>query len=257
MERPKFFYFILGCALLLGGIATFIIPERLICQSEIWFTGIDLKSTCDRGQNTAYSSLRTTLLTITGGILALITLLENIRKTDIENNKANLDREKYDNDREKYESDKRDALVADRRKRYMEYINKFTDITPQSQHINQSAVYSLIKLADEWARDKYLESREKLSEVQAIINDLCFLAVKTSQKTSTRSLSEFILDEIFRKERYNIWVRELKLQESKLYLNLSGSIFEKFPFTIKHLHFDIDFTNSTFKTDVDFYNSNP
>lgn len=95
------------------------------------------------------SDLRLHLLYITGGIIAILSLIETNRKNSLEHS--------------------RQTHVA-RRDRYIEAVDKLS-----SEHapVRLGGVYALIALIDEWLADEMLENDTREREGQIIINNLC------------------------------------------------------------------------------------
>lgn len=95
------------------------------------------------------SDLRLHLLYITGGIIAILSLIETNRKNSLEHSRQ---------------------TYAARRDRYIEAVDKLS-----SEHapVRLGGVYALIALIDEWLADETLEDDTREREGQVIINNLC------------------------------------------------------------------------------------
>ena len=140
----------------LGGILAFSIPQYLYSYKYIGET----------------KDITTSLLTVTGGILAVFTLLKTHQKSELE-------REQLDTQKQK---DARDHI----RQLYNSYSDRFdkavTELNSGKSKDAFAAVYKLVHLADDWLEYKYLsdnkEDQNKLKnraqkETQTIIDILC------------------------------------------------------------------------------------
>lgn len=142
--RNRSFYFILAIVAVVGGILSFFLP---ICLGL--HTG--------GATNTDGGALRQSILYATGGVLALITLGESHRKTNLEQDKLNHDKEKSEQDHQR-------EVHAARRERYTKAIEQ---LGHENAAIRLGGVYSLFRLGDEWIEEG------KLEETQTIVDNLC------------------------------------------------------------------------------------
>lgn len=113
----------------------------------------------------AIADLRLHILYITGGIIAMLTLLQ----TDWKNR---IDRHKVEDDIKKNSNDHTRQVHAERRTRYAKAIEQLAD---DKAVIRLGGIYTLVSLVDEWIAD---DSKEKdgvnpQHEGQTIINNLC------------------------------------------------------------------------------------
>lgn len=113
----------------------------------------------------AIADLRLHILYITGGIIAMLTLLQ----TDWKNR---IDRHKVEDDIKKNSNDHTRQVHAERRTRYAKAIEQLAD---DKAVIRLGGIYTLVGLVDEWIAD---DSKEKdgvnpRHEGQTIINNLC------------------------------------------------------------------------------------
>lgn len=135
-KSKKWFTIKLISTVITGGIIAFMLPYALDIKFE--------------GPGNDGGALRQQILLATGGILALVTLLEN--------------RKKNENEKERNEKDYQRQVEDERRERYI----KSLDLLGNNEFpINLSGMYSLCKIADEW-----LEENNDL-EAQNIIDILC------------------------------------------------------------------------------------
>ena len=141
------------------------------------------------------SNLRLHILYVTGGVIAVLGLVETHRKNTVDHEKAKVEKENYkktqahqtsvlkeqqrqfnvtmDHEREKIKADKAKneqdhirQVHAERRSRYTTAIEQLSN---DKASIRLGGVYALIGLADEWLADKYGFRQEG----QIIINNLC------------------------------------------------------------------------------------
>ena len=154
---------------------------------------------CSAGQ--VDSNLRLHILYMTGGIIAVLGLVETHRKNTVDREKAEVEKENYekmqahqasvldeqqrqfnvtmDQEREKIEADKAKneqdyirQVHAERRSRYTTAIEQ---LSSDKASIRLGGVYTLVGLVDEWLADEKTISNieECRKEGQTIINNLC------------------------------------------------------------------------------------
>ena len=112
----------------------------------------------------AQSNLRLAFLYITGGVIAVMGLIETFRKNN--NEKLKNDQEKEKNDRDHLRQ-----VRAGRRERYTKAVEQLGD---EKAPIRMGGVYTLVGLVDEWLEDESIDKYEdRLKEGQVIINNLC------------------------------------------------------------------------------------
>ena len=145
------------------------------------------------------SNLRLHILYMTGGIIAVLGLVETHRKNTVDREKAEVEKENYEKmqahqasvldeqqrqfnatmdrehakieaDREKNNQDHRRQVLAERRSRYSQAVEQLG--SPHAP-IRMGGVYTLVGLADEWLEDNSLNETEHHKEGQIIINNLC------------------------------------------------------------------------------------
>lgn len=95
------------------------------------------------------SDLRLHLLYITGGIIAILGLIETNRKNS---------------------QDHIRQVHAARRDRYIEAVDK---LSSDSAPVRLGGVYALAGLVDEWLEDDNIDEKNRITEGQVIINNLC------------------------------------------------------------------------------------
>lgn len=174
----------------LGGLSSFFLPLTLYYYKYIGET----------------KDLSTMLLTVTGGTLAVFTLLKTHQKNLIDEENLKLEKEKHtqqilsaaiaaeerqaeilrqekNNDEQKRQfmeslaeqrtKDKRDYIRqvhTERRNRYAIAVGQLAD---DKLVVRLGGVYTLVGLVDEWLADDNITPEEQKKEGQVIINNLC------------------------------------------------------------------------------------
>ena len=114
--------------------------------------------------------LRLHLLYVTGGIIAVLTLLQTNWKNQGDRLKIDADIKKNEQDAEKNERDHIRQVHAERRSRYTKAVEQLAN---EKATARLGGIYTLIGLVDEWLTDDTLEVEEQQKEGQVIINNLC------------------------------------------------------------------------------------
>ena len=114
--------------------------------------------------------LRLHLLYVTGGIIAVLTLLQTNWKNQGDRLKIDADIKKNEQDAEKNERDHIRQVHAERRSRYTKAVEQLAD---EKATVRLGGIYTLVGLVDEWLTDDTLEVEEQQKEGQVIINNLC------------------------------------------------------------------------------------
>ena len=109
-------------------------------------------------------------LYITGGIIAILTLLQTNWKNQGDRLKIDADIKKNKQDAEKNERDHIRQVHAGRRSRYTKAVEQ---LASEKAAVRLGGIYTLVSLADEWLADASLEQEEQQKEGQVIINNLC------------------------------------------------------------------------------------
>ena len=117
----------------------------------------------DYSKPKAIADLRLHILYITGGIIAILTLLQT-------NWKNQIDRRKVEDDIQKNKNDHDRQVHAERRSRYTAAVGQLAD---EKAAIRLGGIYTLVGLVDEWLADSTLSEEEQQKEGQVIINNLC------------------------------------------------------------------------------------
>ena len=155
--------------------------------------------------------LRLHLLYVTGGIIAVLTLLQTNWKNQGDRLKIDADIKKNEQDAEKNERDHIRQVHAERRSRYTKAIEQLAD---EKAAVRMGGIYTLVGLVDEWLADDSLEAEEQQKEGQVIINNLC------SYIRSPFPLAEKIEEHEARKALENLQ----KLESEKLDEELSSRL---------------------------------
>jgi len=114
--------------------------------------------------------LRLHLLYVTGGIIAVLTLLQTNWKNQGDRLKIDADIKKNEQDAEKNERDHIRQVHAERRSRYTKAVEQLAD---EKATVRLGGIYTLVGLVDEWLADDALNPEERQKEGQVIINNLC------------------------------------------------------------------------------------
>lgn len=114
--------------------------------------------------------LRLHLLYVTGGIIAVLTLLQTNWKNQGDRLKIDADIQKNEQDAEKNERDHIRQVHAERRSRYTKAVEQLAD---EKATVRLGGIYTLTGLVDEWVEDTSLSLQERQKEGQVIINNLC------------------------------------------------------------------------------------
>jgi hypothetical protein len=114
--------------------------------------------------------LRLHLLYVTGGIIAVLTLLQTNWKNQGDRLKIDADIKKNEQDAEKNERDHIRQVHAERRSRYTKAVEQLAN---EKASVRLGGIYTLVGLVDEWLTDGTLIPEERQKEGQVIINNLC------------------------------------------------------------------------------------
>ena len=109
------------------------------------------------------ADLRLHVLYITGGIIAILTLLQTSWKNQV-------DRRKVEDDIQKNKNDHIRQVHAERRSRYTTAVEQLANVKAP---VRLGGIYTLVGLVDEWLTDSALSKEERQKEGQVIINNLC------------------------------------------------------------------------------------
>lgn len=140
-----------------GGAAALFVPFIL------WF--------CFNMDPIHVDQLRLHLLYLTGGIIAILTLLQTNWKNQVDRRrKVDADIKKYEEDVKKNDRDHIRQVQAERRGRYTKAVEQLGD---EKAIVRLGGIYTLVSLVDEWFTDEGVDIIVGKKEGQAIIDTLC------------------------------------------------------------------------------------
>ncbi|WP_449317590.1 pentapeptide repeat-containing protein [Rothia mucilaginosa] len=139
-----------------GGVVAILLPWML------WFF-------CGMSSGSS-DQLRLHLLYVTGGVIAVLTLLQTNWKNQGDRLKIDADIKKNEQDAEKNERDHIRQVHTERRSRYTKAVEQLAD---EKAAVRLGGIYTLVGLVDEWLADNALGPEEQQKEGQVIINNLC------------------------------------------------------------------------------------
>ena len=166
----RYFMFTLATLAILGASSALLVPSYTNLFREPGYTSAQqdsAKEPPEKVQNTpaptpsstgnkaaeveqkSTSDLRLHLLYITGGIIAILGLIETNRKNS---------------------QDHIRQVHAARRERYIEAVDK---LSSDNAPVRLGGVYALVGLVDEWLDDDNINEKTRIKEGQIIINNLC------------------------------------------------------------------------------------
>ena len=158
----RHFFLILVLLGVIGGVAALLIPSNTGWLRQSGLSG--------EAEQKSISDLRLHFLYITGGIIAILTLLQTNWKNQVDRRKVEADIKKNEQDAEKNERDHIRQVHAERRSRYTKAVEQLAN---EKAAVRLGGIYTLVSLVDEWLADDTLESEEQQKEGQVIINNLC------------------------------------------------------------------------------------
>ena len=197
--------------------------------------------------------LRLHLLYVTGGIIAILTLLQTNWKNQGDRLKIDADIKKNEQDAEKNERDHIRQVHAERRSRYTKAVEQLAN---EKAAVRLGGIYTLTGLVDEWLADDSLTKEKQQEEGQVIINNLCSyirspfpLALKAEMFEGNSEPDDYEGDyskdqAAFHEEqdvRRTIFV-EMSKRSSSVILDDAGKLIEIIPGTWSN--FDINFSRA-------------
>lgn len=168
IKKPPFhirhFFLILVLLGFLGGFLALTVPLWKSWTCVPFLSLLIPANSTDYSESKAIADLRLHILYITGGIIAILTLLQ----TDWKNQ---VDRRKVEDDIQKNKNDHIRQIHAERRSRYTKAVEQLAN---ENAAVRLGGIYTLAGLVDEWLTDKSLkEENDRRKEGQVIINNLC------------------------------------------------------------------------------------
>lgn len=184
IKKPPFyirwFFPILVLLGFIGGAAALWIPSNTGWLRQSGLSG--------EAEQKSISDLRLHFLYITGGIIAILTLLQTSWKNHVDHRKVEDDIQKNKNDYIR-------QVYAERRSRYTKAVEQLAN---EKAAVRLGGIYTLVGLVDEWLADSTLNPEERQKEGQVIINNLCAyirspfpLLEKLEEHKANISLREF------------------------------------------------------------------
>lgn len=148
---------------ILGGFLALTVPLWKSWNFLRFLEPIIPTASTDYSEPKAIADLRLHILYITGGIIAILTLLQT-------NWKNQIDRRKIEDDIQKNKNDHVRELHAERRSRYTKAVEQLAN---DKASVRLGGIYTLVGLVDEWLADGTLNPEKRQKEGQVIINNLC------------------------------------------------------------------------------------
>ena len=235
-----------------GGAAAILLP---------WFLWLH----CGMSSGSS-DQLRLHLLYVTGGIIAVLTLLQTNWKNQGDRLKIDADIKKNEQDAEKNERDHIRQVHAERRSRYTKAVEQLAD---EKAAVRLGGIYTLVGLVDEWLADDTLGPQEQQKEGQVIINNLCayirspFPLLEKKDKNDTeksqiyeeQKIRQSILKEFSSRIKYIPAANNLPINNlwRKLTYDFSDSkFFYDINFSSAYFMGKVSFSNATFLEDTLF-----
>lgn len=186
--------------------------------------------------------LRLHLLYLTGGIIAILTLLQTNWKNQIDRRKVDADIKKYEEDVKKNDNDHNRQVHAERRSRYAKAIEQLGD---EKAPIRLGGVYTLVGLVDEWLTDESIrEVDDRSKEGQVIVNSFCsyLRALPPKTKLSDLKAGKYPSDEA------EVRIAIIKEISARINFN-SNSQWSDFKYDLSNIFFfyPVNFSNCVFK----------
>ena len=252
-DNPERFFWVIVLLGILGGLAALIVPNCIDWQIS---SNNSAESKADEIRQKSISDLRLHILYITGGIIAILTLLQNSWKNQI-------DRRKIEDDIQKNKNDHIRQVHAERRSRYAKAIEQLGD---EKASIRLGGVYTLVGLVDEWLTDKSIrevddrskegqvirEVDDRSKEGQVIVNSLCsyLRALPPKTKLSDLKAGKYPSDEA------EVRIAIIKEISMRIKFN-SNSQWSDFKYDLSNIFFfyPVNFSKCVFKNPALFSDS--
>lgn len=231
-DNPEHFFWVIVLLGILGGLAALIVPNCIDWQISSNNSG---ESKADEIRQKSISDLRLHILYITGGIIAILTLLQNSWKNQI-------DRRKIEDDIQKNKNDHDRQVHAERRSRYAKAIEQLGD---EKASIRLGGVYTLVGLVDEWLTDKSIrEVDDRSKEGQVIVNSLCsyLRSIPSDADPSDLKIGKYLYDEV------EVRIAIVKEISARINFN-SNSQWSDFKYDLSNIFFfyPVNFSKCVFK----------
>ena len=162
IKKPPFyirrFFLILVLLGFLGGFLALTVPLWKSWTYVPFLSSLIPANSADYSESKAIADLRLHILYITGGIIAILTLLQTDWKNQIDHRKVEDDIQKNKNDHNR-------QVHAERRSRYTTAVEQLAN---EKAAVRLGGIYTLVGLVDEWIADDSLEPDEQQEEGQII-----------------------------------------------------------------------------------------
>lgn len=240
-DNPARFFWVIVSLGLIGGLAALIVPNCIDWQIS---SNNSADTKAEEIRQKSISDLRLHILYITGGIVAILTLLQNSWKNQI-------DRRKIEDDIQKNKKDHERQVHAERRSRYTTAVEQLAN---ENAAVRLGGVYTLVGLVDEWLDDnKSLANNDKDSdkskkEGQIIVNNLCTY-IKSPLESENKTTTSHMTGQEERRIRQTI-LHEINVRLSSKNSSSEPAKYKPGPWS----KFSFDFSNSEFFYPVDFSN---
>lgn len=255
-DNPERFFWVIVSLGILGGLAALVVPNCIDWQIS---SNNSAEPKADEIRQKSISDLRLHILYITGGIIAILTLLQNSWKNQI-------DRRKIEDDIQKNKNDYNRQVRAERRSRYTKAVEQ---LASDKAAVRLGGVYTLVGLVDEWLADNNFKQEESQKEspqeeAQVIINNLCAyirsipsgitnIALESDFSSSDEAkIRQTIFSEMSSRlnpEKYqkSSWVNfEFDFSDSPIFYPLDDKIFMNANFQKSHFYETASFSRSKF-----------
>lgn len=258
-ETPFYIHHFFGLLVslgILGGFLALTVPLWKSWNSIPFLELLIPTASTDYSEPKAIADLRLHILYITGGVIAILTLLQT-------NWKNQVDRRKVEDDIQKNKNDHIRQVHAERRNRYATAVEQLAN---EKAAVRLGGVYTLVGLVDEWLDDSKLlsgsskDSDEQKKEGQIIINNLCAYIKSPVIKETVPSENHLIRQEEQGIRQAILHEVHVRLSSKKFSLDTeeyeAGS-WSKFTFDFSNAEFfyPVDFSNSFFKEKINFTES--
>ena len=204
-------------------------------------------------ESKAIADLRLHILYITGGIIAILTLLQTSWKNQVDRRKVEADIQKNEQDAKneatkreqdaiKSERDHTRQVHAERRSRYTKAIEQLGD---EKAPIRLGGVYTLVGLVDEWLTDESVRKvDDRRKEGQVIVNSLCsyLRSLPSGTEPSDLKIGKYLYDEA------EIRIAIVKEISARINFN-SNSQWSDFKYDLSNIFFfyPVNFSKCVFK----------
>ena len=242
---------------ILGGFLALTVPLWKSWNFLRFLEPIIPTASTDYSEPKAIADLRLHILYITGGIIAILTLLQT-------NWKNQIDRRKIEDDIQKNKNDHNRQVHAERRQRYATAVEQLAN---EKAAVRLGGVYTLVGLVDEWLDDSKLlsgssskDSDEQKKEGQIIINNLCAYIKSPVIKETVPSENHLIRQEEQRIRQSILHEVHVRLSSKNFSLDTEeheAGPWSKFTFDFSSAEFfyPVDFSNSFFEEKINFTES--